>query len=508
VAEITRPRIASSFLWNVAGYVVPALVALIAIPPLIDALGAEGFGLLTIAWVVMGYFTLFDFGLSRATAGIVAAAVAKARKHELPLVVLSSAAAHLVVGLAGGLLLGAATPWLVGVLTLSEAIRAEAPVVFRLLALSVPVVVATSSLRGALEGLHRFDHINMVKIASSIFTYAAPVLVVKTWTPSLLVVVATIVGGRVLTLGAHWLLVRLALPAMRLHGPVSWLIVRPMVGFGGWLTVSNVLQPLTTGVDRFAIGSRLSTADVTPYATSYEVVSRLYAVSASLMGVMFPIYSGMAAGGNKEDLRERSRLSASSLLLLLAGPVVLLSSAADVLLEAWLGADIGGRSTWVSRILIAGVLINAVAQAPTTLIQATGHAAVVARRQLGCFVVYVPAVWQIASNGIEWVAGVWLVRTTVEALLLFSAERQNLRTALTGYRARIDLSLAGTILAAALALCIPALLPELATRLVVSCLVALAVTWGTWRLLLDPAHRRRIVLAARRTLIRQGREDG
>ena len=42
------------------------LVALVAIPILVDGLGTARFGILTLAWMVVGYFSLFDLGLGRA----------------------------------------------------------------------------------------------------------------------------------------------------------------------------------------------------------------------------------------------------------------------------------------------------------------------------------------------------------------------------------------------------------------------------------------------------------
>ncbi len=53
-------------LLNLVGQGSPLLVALIAIPLLIKGLGTDRFGVLTLAWIVVGYFGLFDLGLGRA----------------------------------------------------------------------------------------------------------------------------------------------------------------------------------------------------------------------------------------------------------------------------------------------------------------------------------------------------------------------------------------------------------------------------------------------------------
>jgi O-antigen/teichoic acid export membrane protein len=65
--SLTSGRLlAKNTLWNLLGSGAPLLVAFFAIPKLIAGLGMARFGVLTLAWVVIGYFSLFDLGLGRA----------------------------------------------------------------------------------------------------------------------------------------------------------------------------------------------------------------------------------------------------------------------------------------------------------------------------------------------------------------------------------------------------------------------------------------------------------
>ena len=57
------PDLRSGFLWTALGAGAPLLAAVVAIPPLIAGMGTTRFGVLSLAWVVVGYFSLFDFGL-------------------------------------------------------------------------------------------------------------------------------------------------------------------------------------------------------------------------------------------------------------------------------------------------------------------------------------------------------------------------------------------------------------------------------------------------------------
>ena len=69
---------------NFPGQVLPLLVGMITIPFIIRGLGTERFGLLSLAWVVLGYFTIFDLGLGWATTKFVAEALGKGKEDQLP----------------------------------------------------------------------------------------------------------------------------------------------------------------------------------------------------------------------------------------------------------------------------------------------------------------------------------------------------------------------------------------------------------------------------------------
>ena len=64
-------RLARNAVWNLLSLVAPMLVALGAIPSLIRTLGADRFGILTLAWMLIGYSSLFDLGLGRALTKLV-----------------------------------------------------------------------------------------------------------------------------------------------------------------------------------------------------------------------------------------------------------------------------------------------------------------------------------------------------------------------------------------------------------------------------------------------------
>ena len=68
-----------------------------------------------------------------------------------------------------------------------------------------------------------------------------------------------------------------------------------LLRFGGWLTLSNIVSPLLTYLDRFLVGGMLSAAAITYYVTPYEIAGRVLVVPAALAGVLFPAMSRLFA---------------------------------------------------------------------------------------------------------------------------------------------------------------------------------------------------------------------
>src|ERR1035437_2787972 len=129
---------------NLAGQAVPIAVALVSIPWLIRGLGADRFGVLTLAWAAIGYFGLVDLGLGRALTHAVAIRLGSNREDELESVGWTGLVLMFVLGAAGGLMLAMATPWLVtSLLRIPPELRNEGAISFYLLAASLPLVVST-----------------------------------------------------------------------------------------------------------------------------------------------------------------------------------------------------------------------------------------------------------------------------------------------------------------------------------------------------------------------------
>src|SRR5438309_29428 len=100
-------------LYNILGQAVPLLAGLVAIPTLTRSLGDARFGLLALMWAIIGYFSLLDLGLGRATTKFVAEALARRDTRGARHVAGFTAAGQTALAVVGGAVLASIAPWVV-----------------------------------------------------------------------------------------------------------------------------------------------------------------------------------------------------------------------------------------------------------------------------------------------------------------------------------------------------------------------------------------------------------
>ncbi len=138
--------------WNLIGLVLPLLTGFFLFPLIISTYGLERFGLLTLAWSIVGYFSLFDLGLSRALTQLISERIDSRAKHdEIRSLVSTTFVVMWGLEILGALVLYAASPYLVNqFLHLSPSLSIESIRGFSVLAIAIPFLVHTASLRGVL----------------------------------------------------------------------------------------------------------------------------------------------------------------------------------------------------------------------------------------------------------------------------------------------------------------------------------------------------------------------
>lgn len=140
----------SGTLWNIVGQALPLAVGIFTIPVLVRTLGEDRFGFLTLAWAIVGYFSIFDLGLGRALTQLIASRLRTDAEPEIRSVVAIGSRMLLMLAVFGGVTFALITPWLASTaLSTPPDLIQEATVSLYLLALGVPIVVISSGSGGS-----------------------------------------------------------------------------------------------------------------------------------------------------------------------------------------------------------------------------------------------------------------------------------------------------------------------------------------------------------------------
>lgn len=475
--------LAKNTLWNLAGLVLPLLVAIAAVPSLIRGLGTERFGVLTLVWTGIGYFSLFDMGLGQALTKLVAEKLGLGRADEVPSLVWTALGVMLVVGTFGALALIGLAPWLAqSALKIPEPIRPEASTSLVLLALTLPVVVVTAGLCGVLEAHQRFDLVNLVRVPLGVFSFLGP-LVSLYFTPSLVWVVATLMVGRTLA-GAFYLL--LCWRAVRSLRKPSYerQLLRPLLSFGGWITATNLVAPMMIYMDRFLIAAMVSMAALAYYTTPFEVISRLMVVPVAIVGALFPAFSAALARDREEVIALFDRGIHYVFLALFPLTLVVVALAREGL-EIWLGPEFARNSGAVLRWLMIGVFINGVARIPFSLIQAQGRPDLTTKLFVAELPAYLVGLWLLVRlYGIEGAAIAWVLRIACDTVLLFALAKRILPE-VCGWSYRLSLLMGSALIIFALCGAMVDLIP----RLVLLLLTLVSFAPVAWFVILNSSDR-------------------
>ncbi|MBI5171205.1 MAG: polysaccharide biosynthesis C-terminal domain-containing protein [Candidatus Eisenbacteria bacterium] len=387
-------RLAHNTLHAATGRIAAVAVWLFLTPPILAALGTDGFAVWALFFALTGYFAALDLGLVQGTLRHVSAARARGASEEAAAFVTLGVAGFVLLGLAwsGAVLLlrGPLLEWL----RLPESQRGAATFAMQAGALVFVLAGTANVLGAALQGHDRFDLANVVSLTATLMQGAG-----------ILAALAAHAGlyGLVLAVGAGWAaaallaagLLAARVPEARFAG---WSLARhharEALAFGGPMQLASLFAVLHAHLDKFLLPGLVTLAAVTPYELGSRVLGALQTFPQMLLLAMLPAASTMHATGDATRLRalyvrgERYLLTATALL------VAALTGPAARLFAVWLGPGHADAALVLRGLTVA-----------TALTLATGMASVSTRA--------------IGRPALEaWYGAVTLVTHVVTSLLL------------------------------------------------------------------------------------------
>jgi O-antigen/teichoic acid export membrane protein len=462
----------------------PLALGLIAIPILVRALGVDRYGVLTLSYIVVSYLSLFDLGLGRAAAQKISDSIGSCELDKIPPIFWTSIILMFVLGIVAAAIVAATSHWLVySVLNIPTPIRAEAVSVFLILGVALPFVLSGSCAIGTLASFQRFDLTAAVGATAGVYAFIAP-LVVLLFSHRLLWIVGALVAGRLAAWAAQLTLCIRLVPGLSANISPTRTLLKPLMSFGGWITVSGITSPLMVNLDRFVIGSMLSMAAVSYYTVPYQIVSKLPLLSGAMATVLFPAFSATVRSSPARATILFERASRYAILAIFPGVLILFFFSREIL-TMFFGEAFAGRGCIVMRWLLIGILCSSLARIPYALIQAANRPDVTAKFHLAEAPIYFLALFLLLPKfGVAGAAVAWTLRGALDAIALFTATTMILpgTKAVVGRIASLAAIALGIV-------AVGALLPQLEYRIVCATLSLSIYLIIGWFRVLDSTER-------------------
>lgn len=408
--------------WNLFGSLFPMLVGILTIPFLIQNLGVEKFGVLSIIWALIGYFSIFDFGIGRALTHGVASKRAENSKISDYSFIRVGLNATLFSGVVGGVILALISKILAyNWLNASIGLRAELFESILYASIGIPFVTYTSGLKGIIEGYEKFKSINIIKSTLGLLNFLLPVLSVIFIGKSLTSIVIVLVIIRIFVFIWHIIILRRIIDLSEIFILGSNKDEKrdySVYKFGAWMTLSNILSPLMVTADRFFISYLLGASVVAYYTVPFDLAIRALIIPAAFTTALFPKFAALCqiSTADAKETYIESKAKTFYIMLFMSLLMILLSKLG---LSLWIN-DSFAQKSWIILVIISiGVFFNGIAQVPHTLLQASGNVKITAIVHSIEFVIYIISLFVFLKLfGIVGAALTFLFRVLLDYLIL------------------------------------------------------------------------------------------
>lgn len=406
-------------MYNLAGMLLPIIIALGTIPFYIQIIGVERYGALAIALLLLSYFGQADFGIGRALTQRLAATHGSSPASQASTVYSGFAIIGLFGVVTGALSALAAYWYFSGTFDVEQGLRSEMMQSIWVIALFSPTIAISGVATGSLAGKEDFRFLSVVNLIGNASVQLLPLLTAIYFTHHLkYLLIASLIGrllGVILALARTRKILLVGQPIT-----VNKAEFKHLFGFGKWIMMTAVVGPIMVIADRFLIGAQLGPIAVAAYTIPFQVAQRTLVFPAAVIQVMFPRFAAL-----DPETAIKTCSDASTLIANLFAPFIIgLICLAEPLLRIWIGDALDPRSVLIARILLAGIWVNALANVPYAYIQARGNSRFTALLHLCELPLYMVLLFGLGlAYGLPGVAAAFALRCLIDSIALFAGSR-------------------------------------------------------------------------------------
>jgi len=401
--------------WNLVGSGLPLLVALLFIPYSLKHLGAEAFGVLTLIWSLIGYFSLFDFGVGRALTYEISNLVQTNRQSEICTALMAGSLVTFFTGIIGGTgIFFLSHPLSFNWLKIDPGWQADAQLSFQIAGFGVIFTTLTSGFRGTQEALGSFGFSNINRIFLGSCMFFMPAFSIWMHGPHIWIITIYLVCSRIVVFFLSCIQLRKYL-LVKINYKKIANYIKPLISFGGWVSVSGVISPMMVYGDRFFIGTLVGAASLSIYAIPQEALQRILILPDALTRALLPRIVGI----NKSELKASYLLNVKRItwfMFLVCFSAALLAYPG---FSIWISKEFAASAMPIVMILSLGIWLNSIAMVPYTFLHSAGDTKITALIHILEVGIYFLMLYSfVYFLGLPGAALAWTFRVGIDLFLL------------------------------------------------------------------------------------------
>jgi O-antigen/teichoic acid export membrane protein len=354
--KVARHVVLSS-LSNYIGKIINLGVWFVLTPFILAQLGESLYGLRALVASVVAYGFLLDFGIN----GAVTKYVAEYRAREEGEMAHTAIATALWTNTGLGLLVISISvlfaPLFTSVFNIAASEQQTATWLFILGGIGVGITIPGATVAAVLQGLQRFDLLNLIGVTATAVSAGATFLVLRLGGGVMGLALVGICVTLLVQLLSTWFIYRIA-PELRFgwFGP-SRSHLKTLVSYSSSLFIMNLGGYLESRSDEIVIGGFLPVSAVTPYNLARRLSALPQTLTEQFLTLLLPMASEIHAKEEAGQLRTLYIVSTRVTLAIFFAIGMVLIILVKPLLTAWVGVEYAEYS-YLVIILAAASLID------------------------------------------------------------------------------------------------------------------------------------------------------
>ena len=345
----------------------------VAIPILVRAVGAGGYGIILLSETVMGYFGVLNAGVPAGTVKYVAQFEAAKDREMVHRVIATSFAFYALAGLVVALAVGAfAGLGGVSIFNVEPSQKVAAQHVLYIAAGVAVVAWPLSTLDQVLEGIQRFPENKFALGVGGILSKGGAIAAAVAGAP-IEGIVLCLSAGIVVTAPLQYLAIRRGLPGWSLRvADVSMPTLRMILGYSSWMLLKKMATLMVEKTDKVILGLLMPVASLTIYQVVLTPFRYIREFSFLFNSAVTPAVSASDARHGRQSL-DRYIYQLSRYSNAFVAPLGILGVyLSRPFISLWMGEEFASYA-WIAQLACAYVVIGQANQTVSKVLYGSGQ---------------------------------------------------------------------------------------------------------------------------------------